>query len=204
MTIETQESVTPVDNYDLNRLMHAILKQAMDDYVKLQHPVARRKKYMQEAFDSAVDMFFDSDFSFMYVKDEEDQEINLKDLIHQLMSDDRVNVEKIKGHVVANAQAFWQNKFINTIDIPESLIYNGHVYHILHIDDNDDAAVDFDNKTIGINKNLDCSDNQELFMQLCLQVVAYHEEFKIPASTMKKLGSSLFRLLRMNSCFVGA
>jgi hypothetical protein len=203
MTVETQEPSAPIDNYDLNRLMHAILKQAMDDYVKLQHPIARRKKYMQEAFDSAVDMFFDSDFSFMYVKDEENKEIGLKELVYQLMSDDRVDVDKIKKHVVTDAQTFWQNKFVNTIDIPESLIYNGHVYSVLHIDDNDDAAVDFDQKIILLNKSTDCSDNQELFMQLCLQVVAYHEEFKIPAATMNKLGNSLFRLLRMNSCFVG-
>jgi hypothetical protein len=56
-----------VDEHDYKRLLRAILVHAMDDYVKLQHPKNRRKKYLREAFSSAVDMFFDSEYSMLHL-----------------------------------------------------------------------------------------------------------------------------------------
>lgn len=203
MNTEDHDQEIPIDNYDLNKLMYSVLTHAMDDYVKLQHPKTRTKKYMQEAFNSAVDMFFDKEFCFEHFLDDEGKQISFKEFVSQLMSDDRIDLEKIKQRVINDAHSFWQNKFIYTIEIPESLIYNGHVYSVLHVEDNEDAFVDFDNKLILINKDSESSDNQELFMQLVLQVVSHHEDLKIPLVNMTKLGSALFRLLRMNSCFVG-
>lgn len=200
----TPEANAPIDSQDLKRLMHAILKQAMDDYVKLQHPVTRKKKYMQEAFDSAVEMFFDSEYAFMYVKDEEDNLMTLKDLVYQLMGDDRVQVDKIKDHVINNARSFWENKFVNTIDIPDSLIFDGHVYSVYHTDDNDEAGINFEKKILTLNKDISCSENQQLFIQMCMKIICYHEEYKISGSVIDKLGNSVFKLMKMNSCFVGA
>lgn len=200
----TPETNAPIDKQDLKRLMHAILKQAMDDYIKLQHPITRKKKYMQEAFDSAVEMFFDSEYSFMYVKDEEDNMMSLKDLVYELMGDDRVQVDKIKDHVINSARTFWENKFINTIDIPDSLVFDGHVYSVYHTDDNDEANIDFKNKILTVNKDSSCSENQQQFIQMCIKIICYHEEYKISASVIDKLGNSVFKLMKMNSCFVGA
>lgn len=200
----TPETNAPIDKQDLKRLMHAILKQAMDDYIKLQHPITRKKKYMQEAFDSAVEMFFDSEYSFMYVKDEEDNMMSLKDLVYELMGDDRVQVDKIKDHVINSARTFWENKFVNTIDIPDSLVFDGHVYSVYHTDDNDEANIDFKNKILTVNKDSSCSENQQQFIQMCMKIICYHEEYKISASVIDKLGNSVFKLMKMNSCFVGA
>lgn len=200
----TPEINAPIDKQDLKRLMHAILKQAMDDYIKLQHPITRKKKYMQEAFDSAVEMFFDSEYSFMYVKDEEDNMMSLKDLVYELMGDDRVQVDKIKDHVINSARTFWENKFVNTIDIPDSLVFDGHVYSVYHTDDNDEANIDFKNKILTVNKDSSCSENQQQFIQMCIKIICYHEEYKISASVIDKLGNSVFKLMKMNSCFVGA
>jgi hypothetical protein len=200
----TPETNAPIDKQDLKRLMHAILKQAMDDYIKLQHPITRKKKYMQEAFDSAVHMFFDSEYSFMYVKDEEDNMMSLKDLVYELMGDDRVQVDKIKDHVINSARTFWENKFVNTIDIPDSLVFDGHVYSVYHTDDNDEANIDFKNKILTVNKGSSCSENQQQFIQMCMKIICYHEEYKISASVIDKLGNSVFKLMKMNSCFVGA
>lgn len=159
---------------------------------------------MQEAFDSAVEMFFDSEYAFMYVKDEEDNLMSLKDLVYQLMGDDRVQVDKIKDHVINNARTFWENKFVNTIDIPDSIIFDGHVYSVYHTDDNDEAEINFEKKILTLNKDVSCSENQQLFIQMCMKIICYHEEYKIPGSVINKLGNSVFKLMKMNSCFVGA
>jgi hypothetical protein len=198
MTHSVQE-----DAYDRKILLNAVLKQAMDDYIKLQHPKFRKKKYMQEAFDSAVEMFFDSSFSFMHLKDENMDSISLKEMISQLMNDDRIDIDNIKEHVINEARAFWEVKLLRTLYIPDSFIFDGHVYSIYHTDDNEDSMIDFDQKTITVNKDVSNSENQQFFMKLCIQVISHHEEYIVPSATLDKLSNSIFKMLRMNSCFTG-
>ena len=175
----------------------------MDDYIKLQHPKFRKKKYMQEAFDSAVEMFFDSSFAFMHLKDENMDSISLKEMISQLMNDDRIDLNDIKEHVISEARTFWEVKLVRTLYIPDSFIFDGHVYSVYHTDDNEDSMIDFDQKTITVNKDVSNSENQQFFMKLCIQVISHHEEYIMPSATLDKLGNSLFKMLRMNSCFTG-
>jgi len=191
------------DAYDRKILLNAVLKQAMDDYIKLQHPKFRKKKYMQEAFDSAVEMFFDSSFAFMHLKDENMDSISLKEMISQLMNDDRIDLNDIKEHVISEARTFWEVKLVRTLYIPDSFIFDGHVYSVYHTDDNEDSMIDFDQKTITVNKDVSNSENQQFFMKLCIQVISHHEEYIMPSATLDKLGNSLFKMLRMNSCFTG-
>lgn len=189
---------------DLRRLMRAILDQAIDDYVKLQHPTSRKKKYMQEAFESSVNMFFDETYTFMYLCDDDDDPMDFSEFIHKLMDDDRVEARKIRDHVVTLAKTFWDNKLVNTISIPSTVQYEGHVYQVRHTETAREFGVDFDNKIISINKSLRTTENQENFLLLCLKVVCFHEDIKIPLASLNKLSSSVFKLLKMNSCFIGA
>lgn len=190
------------DTYDWKVLLNAILRQAMDDYVKLQHPKFRKKKYMQEAFDSAVDMFFDSDFRLLHLKNEDGDFMSLKDMISSILEDDRLEMEKMKEHVVGEARSFWETKIINTIYIPESFVYDGHVYSVLHSDE-EDAEIDFDLKTITLNKNIKDSENQQRFVESAVKVICYHEDLAISQANLNKVGKGIFKMLRINSCFSG-
>ena len=57
-----------LDVKDYRLLLGHIIKQAIDDYIKLQHPKFRQKKYLHETFLDAVDMFFDPEYRFAYLK----------------------------------------------------------------------------------------------------------------------------------------
>ena len=166
------------DSYDYKVLLNAILRQAIDDYIKLQHPKFRKKKYLQEAFDSAVDMFFDSEFKFLHVKDPEGNFLSLKDLISSILEDDRLQMDKMKNHVVNEARSFWETKMVNTLYIPDSFIYDGHVYAVHHSEEEDVSIEEkpkcpksnyaipgfyfFDNHVIEYAKNIQPSDRGEL------------------------------------------
>lgn len=127
----------PIDTQDFSTLLHAILRQGIDDYIKLQHPKFRNKKYLKEAFQSSVDMFFDSEFRFLHIQDGFGENISLKELIQEILSDDRFDLKKIQEHVIEEAREFWETKLIRTIYIPDSFVYDGHVYKIKHHDDGD-------------------------------------------------------------------
>ena len=190
------------DTDDWKVLLNAILRQAMDDYVKLQHPKFRKKKYMQEAFDSAVNMFFDSDFRFLHVKGEDGDYMCLQELVSSILNDNRLEMDKMKNHVVSEARAFWETKLINTIYIPESFIYDGHVYSVHH-SEQEDPELDLDLKTITLNKNIKDSENQQKFVESAVKVVCHHEDIAISQKNLDKIGKGIFKMLRINSCFSG-
>jgi hypothetical protein len=188
---------------DYTTLLHAILRQAIDDYIKLQHPRYRRKKYLQEAFDNAVDMFFDKEFKMLYLHDDSGGGMSLKTFLVTLMNDDRIDILKIKDHVINEARAFWETKLVNTLYIPDSFVYDGHVYSIVHHDD-PDPRIDFETKFIYVNKDSENTDNQESFIQAVLLVVFYHEDITLAGTKTSQIGKAIFKMLRMNSCFIGA
>ncbi|MBM08058.1 MAG: hypothetical protein CMF69_00540 [Magnetovibrio sp.] len=198
---EVREPVVP-DPGDYKVLLHAILRQAMDDYIKLQHPKFRSKKYLQEAFDSSIKMIFDSSFRFLYLKNEYGEEMSLRDLVSFLMEDDRAQLEKLKEHVIREARAFWETKLVRTLYIPESFIYDGHVYTVNHIDD-PDPILCIDTKTISIDKQ-GGSESEQNFLDMAVKIMYHHEEISANRETREKLSKALFRMLKINSCFTGS
>ncbi len=184
---------------DYIKLLTAVLKGGMDDYIKLQHPKYRKKKYLQEAFDCAVDMFFSKDFSFLYFKNEEGEHMTIQDMLKRIMKTNKVEMQKMKDHLIKESREYWEDKLINTLYIPESLIYNGHVYKILHTEE--DSSIDYEEKTIYVNKKPD-SENQIDFFLKAIEVSFYHEEIKVKKSDLEKISKTLFSLLRLNGCFI--
>jgi len=201
--VQLNFNMSTFDRQDYTTLLNAILKQAMDDYVKLQHPRFRRKKYLSEAFDNAVDMFFDSDYRMMHVLNDDEEHIDLKTFVSEILNDDRIDINKLKTHVIDEARSFWETKMINTLYIPDNFIYDGHVYSILHSEDEDDFQIDFENKIINLNKNNQNSDNQQVFIKAIVNVVFYHEEHPISQKNINVIAKAMFKMLRMNACFIG-
>jgi hypothetical protein len=187
---------------DWETLLMAILTQAMNDYVKLQHPKYRKKKYLQEAFDSAVKMLFDDTFEFMYLKNEYGDHMSLSDLLSNFISEKNMDLEKLRAHVINDAKIFWENKLLNVLDIPESFIYDGHVYDTIHTDD--DCEIDYLNKKIYIDKENNNSDIQQVFIKAAVEIMLYHEEIPIAKKNIDLLAKAFFRMLKVNSCFLAS
>ena len=188
---------------DHKRLLYAILRQAIDDYVKLQHPKFRSKKYLQEAFSSSVDLLFDSSYRMLHVKDEYGQDLSLKDLITSLMKDDRNDLTKLRNHAIEQACEFWENKFIRTLEIPRNFVCNGHVYTVHH-NDEEGYLIDFCKKEIYLDKQCGSS-SEEMFLTAIFQIVLKHENILLGSKEIEnKIASGIFKILKVNSCFTGA
>lgn len=184
---------------DYIKLLTAVLKAGMDDYIKLQHPKYRKKKYLQEAFDYSVDMFFSKDYSFLYFKNENGENMTIQDMLKKIMKTNKVEMDKMKTYLIEESRKYWENKLINTLYIPESLIYNGHVYKVLHTEKS--STVDYNEKTIHIDKKPD-SENQEDFFSKIIEISFHHENIQIEEEDLTKISKALFSLLRLNGCFI--
>ncbi len=193
---------TMFDGDDYKALLFKILVQAMDDYVKLQHPKLRSKEYLQEAFDDAVDMFFNSEYSMLLVPDKNGEPTTLKSLVNQLLDGDKVNLDKIRNYVIQQAYEYWNNRELNVLVIPESFIYQGHVYQVYHSEEEDEFEIDFEKKIITLNKHTDTS-NQEKFIKAVTQIIFYHDDITLAQTKIDQIGKGIFQALRMNACFIG-
>ena len=123
-------------------------------------------------------------------------------MISSLMDDDRADLNKLKEHIIREAKAFWETKLVRTLYIPESFIYDGHVYTVSHTDDFD-PTIDFDKKEILINRKR-TSESELQFLDLAVDIVFYHEELPAKKDVRSKLSKALFRMLKINSCFTGS
>jgi len=185
---------------DYKALLMAILTQAMNDYVKLQHPKYRKKKYLQEAFESSVKMLFDDSFEFLYLRNENGENMSFREMLSYFISEKNMDLQKLRLHLIKEAKTFWENKLLNVLEVPQSFIYDGHVYDTVH--SLEESSVDYVEKIIYINKENDNSDTQQAFIKCAVEIMLYHEEIPISGKNIEKLAKAFFRMLRVNSCFL--
>lgn len=183
---------------DFQKLMSAILRQAMDDYVKMQHPRRRRKKYEKEAFWSARDLLWKPEY-LLNINDPEGKAMDLEELAKAAADRENVKIESLQNYLLEESERYWSEKKLKTVNIPEDVVVSGHVYEVRH--QYGPLNIDYDEKIISINKTGPVA--EEEFMQAMLDLTCHHDEIKTSAKARKQLGKAIYRLMRINNCFVG-
>lgn len=191
-----------IDPEDYKTIIKAVLRQGMDDYIKLQHPKFRSKKYLQEAFDSSVEMFFNSNYRMLHLLNEYGEPMSLKDMMTTILEDDRVSGKNIQNHLIQESRAFWETKLVRTLYVPESFIYDGHVYSVYGAEDAQNKVC-FAEKEIYINKELG-SESELEFVKAAIDIIHYHEDINTAAAGREVIAKSIYRMLKVNSCFTGS
>jgi len=177
--------------------MLAILHQAMDDYVKMQHPRCRRRKYEKEAFWSARDLFWNKNHELNIIS-EEGTPVTLQTLALAASGRGNVNLNNLHSHLVNESIKYWKEKHVKTISIPEDVVIEGHAYMV---EQADSPHIDFDAKTIQLDKKNPAAEKQ--FMQLVIELSCHHREIRTSAKARRELSEAVYELLRMNDCFTG-
>jgi len=182
---------------DHRKLMSAILRQTIDDYIKMQHPRYRRRKYEREAFWSARDLLWDDD-CVLNIQDAEGLDMNLSSLCEAASDRDNVDIKNLRKYLIKQSQEYWKEKPVKTVEIPEDVVIEGHAYQVQQAED---TEIDFENKIILLDKLSPTA--EEEFMRAMVDLTCHHGEIKTSGKARKELGKALYRLLRINSCFTG-
>lgn len=190
-----------IDHHDFGKLLSAIIRQALDDYIKLQHPKYRQKKYLIEAWDQAVDMFFDDEYRFLAIQNDDGDDMSLRDMVKTALKSDRADIQKLRDYAIQEALEFWDNKDIKTLDIPETVQVSGHVYKVRHTEDSN-YVIDFTEKILTLDKRPGIH-NEERFINAVFEIMMYYEEIPIKKTNMKSMSKAWFRMLKVNNCFTG-
>jgi len=186
-----------VESDDYRRLMSAVLRQSIDDYIKLQHPRRRRKKYELEAFWSAQELLWNTDY-LLDIKNAEGTFLDLEALSLAASGRENVDLEPLRQYLVEESVRYWDEKDLKTVEIPADVVVEGHVYHV---EQASSTSVEYDTKTIYLDKQSPLAEEQ--FMQIVVELGCYHGDIRTSAKARKDLGKALYRILRINDCFTG-
>lgn len=190
-----------LDREDYKTILRGVFKQAIEDYIKLQHPKYRKKAYLQEAFLDAVDMFFDPSYEFSHLIDEDGERMDLTSFIAFIRENDLFDLDRLKDWLVNESIIFWGEKNMDTVKVPTEIPIEGVVYHI-HQKDVPTYQVDYESREIFLNLKADM-DAQSNFVCAVLEICAYHEGSRYKVSALRDLGKIWFRTLKVNNCFKG-
>ena len=200
--IEIDDSLIDVQDY--KKLLTAILQQAIDDYVKLQHPKYRKKKYLQEAYLDAIDMLFDPEYRMLHVNNQYGKPMSLADMVSEVMGKEVSDLEKIKEYVIDQTLEYWDAKYIKTINIPETVQIVGHVFRVENIDGEVDLlSIDYKNKIINLHTDLSKTKKEKLFVDAVVEITFYYSDIGIKRADLEKLKKMWFTTLKLNNCFSG-
>lgn len=192
----------PIDPEDLRKLAVQVFRQALEDYIHLQHPLSRSKKHSREAFSSAVDMFWSPDYHLDYFLDENEMPMALEDFLKLASDRSNLDIESFREYLQAQSKEYWRDKFVNTILIPDIVIVCETPYEIQQIDitAKETYMVDYEKRIIYLDKTLSEANNMR-FVTALIEVVCFHEDLRVAKATQKILGQRFYEILKMNNSF---
>lgn len=188
----------PVDPEDLTKLAVHVFRQALEDYIHLQHPNTRTKKYVHEAFLSSVDMFWDPEYTIEVFKDENQEPLDLEGFLKLASDRSNVDLEAFSTFLQTQSHTYWKDKLVNTITIPDIMMVCSVPYDISHVDSG--YRIDYDNRILYCNRMPSEEHNQEFFTAL-IELICYHKDLRVSKSNIKVLGATFYEIMKINNSF---
>lgn len=187
----------PEDDYA--KLIKIVLDAALVDYIKLQHPLNRNKKYLEEALETSVQLFFDKDFRFEHFYDRENpnQKYSLIDVMMLLTNTRKISMQKIQQHVVDESISYWWEKNFHDIKIPQNIVLAGKVFKIINAPKLE--KIDYENNTLSFPVKKTGSDR--VFFKLCFQVILKESEIQLSDDQFEKIYKIFYLFLKINDAF---
>lgn len=182
---------------DYKRIVKAVIESSITDYVKLAHPKNRNKRYLEQTFLNAIEVFFDDSYEFEAFVSIIDQEpLSTKDLISIMISNSGVSMNKTRQHVINESIKYWWEKNFNDISIPSSINIFGKVYFIHNAST---EHIDLDKNKIFLPIKRTGSDR--IFFKLCLKVILIESGIQLEEETFNKLHKVFYLFLKINNAF---
>jgi hypothetical protein len=192
-----------LDAEDWKKLISAILKAAMDDTIRLAHPVTRQKASLDEAYLDAVDMIWDPEYRMSAATNLDGDAYSILDILAASINNDLVELEKLQNFLAAQTMTYWDNKDVDTITIPDTVLIEGIPWRVIHAE-RESYEIDFDEHVIYLDRSRNDPEIQQLFMYAVTDITFDAIDIKLPRRDIRKLARALFRLLKTNNCFTGA
>jgi hypothetical protein len=193
----------PISDLELNhdedyrQLIKAVIETAIVDYTKLQHPLNRTKKYLDEGFLSAIDMFFDDSFTFeSFTSIENESPLTTADMLCIMINSTEVDMIQTKQHVIDESINYWWTKNFHDIKIPSKIVVYGKTWFVHNAQK---QHIDYDKNHLYLPLKSNKADR--MFFDLVLQVILKEADINISKADFKKLHKVFYLFLKVNNAF---
>lgn len=177
--------------------MQKILLQALDDYVRLQHPRQRRKKYLQEAWLSAVDLIFDPAYE-MQIKNLEGHNMTLKDIVEAAYGASGMPLDALKNHVIKEASKYWSEQQMSAIKVPTELIVHNTVFTVIYKNIENLYELDTDKYELVISAQTTENDKQKAIIAATISYSCRTQNISLSDKEISRISDTLFETIKMN------
>lgn len=184
------------DNSEYKNLIKAIIENATIDYIKLQHPNNRKKKYLQDAYINSIALFFDPTYTFSLFKNNDGDYLMLYDALRIISEGTKIDIQKFKNHLINETIKYWNEKHFQNLTIPNSINVSGIVYFIKY---EDTSRIDFDNQLIILEKNNKSNDRD--FVKHVLTLILIKCNIELDEHSLEEFQKYLYFFLKVNACF---
>lgn len=182
---------------DYKTLVQAVIENAITDYIKLQHPQNRNKKYLKEGFSSAVEMFFTDDYEFKsFLSFETELPLTTKDLISIMIGSSSSSLEKTKDYMITESMKYWWEKNFHDLKIPSKIVIAGRVWFVHN---SSSLKVDYNKNHIYIPIKKQFSDR--LLVSAYLKVMLRESDIVITEKQEADLHKLFYLFLKVNNAF---
>lgn len=184
------------DNSEYKNLIKAIIDNATIDYIKLQHPNNRKKKYLQDAYINSIALFFDPTYTFSLFKNNDGEFLMLYDALRIISDGTKIDIQRFKDHLLNETIKYWNEKHFQNLTIPNSINVNGVVYFIKY---GTESKIDYENQLIYLEKNSKTNDRD--FVKYILILIFNKCNIELDNRTFQEFQKYMYFFLKVNACF---
>jgi hypothetical protein len=185
---------------DCKTLIKAVIENAMSDYIKLQHPANRKKKYLQESLIVATAMFFDKSFRFTIFFNSDGTKMSLQDALEYSIGYSSVASVKFINNLLKEMETYWWEKHFQNIKIPNDVSICGRLFFIKQYTEQQSKEYDNDKLLIFLNKN--DKNKDRMFINTSLKIMVDLNEIEISEDDFDKLSKSIYLFIKVNGGFL--
>jgi hypothetical protein len=183
---------------DYQLLAEKVLLQAMMDYVRLQHPNSRDRKYLTEAFMDAADMFWDPEYRIGPFTNDDGKPMDVMEFLKLAADRERVDLQGLQKHLKAQSYTHWKPLERDIMTIPDVLTIKAEPWYVEH-EETTEYTIDFDERRIFLNKKEHCG--QIALLTAVIDILWDDLGVKTSARKRREFAEALYQTLVMNDNF---
>lgn len=183
---------------DYRRLIQAVIDYSVTNYIKLQHPLNRKRKTQREDFLLTLDIFYDPNYSFEHFLNLDTQEnMTTQDMLDFMLGGSKASMSKTHSHITTESVDYWWAKNFHDILVPEVFTIAGKVWRTVNSPNN--SFIDKDNLRIYMPLKKRGADR--LFFKLTFEILLEELEIELSPEEFHKFHKFFYLLLKVNGAF---
>jgi len=183
---------------DYKTLVTAVINYSITSYVKMQHPLNRKRKPEQEDFLLTLDVFYDPEYRFEHFLNlETNESMSTLEMLSLMIGGAKASMKKAQDHVVQQSIDYWWEKNFHDITFPTEITLAGKVWRLIHSPKN--QYIDWEN--LRIYCPLKGRSSDRLIFKSLLQIILKEIHLDLSEEDFLKLHKFFYLFLKVNNAF---